>query len=832
MPQFCAAMRCRYTRRRMAPGSALFLVVVFSCLFFLLFVPPAFSAEIHPADRQCASFSRIKVPFFLLDKAYTYDLSALVTAAPPTGWVCQATHTAPHRETSPLLFAIFSSFLGEPPVGASKGRVTSPSEDVFGARGGKHSSADPHYELAGGARVFYAFNPCRLLSQDCVNISEASEGGVYANRYAVSRRGRLFKYKGPVEDGNCIGNLVPNPLPLTPWRAELKKMEEQTWMRVFDDAADSRAGVPAPDGVVTDGDDPRWSPLDALEAEAGLQAIFRVYEPSCPAQIIRVKVKIECAAEDAAADASPFHRCQESDPCVYEMTMKAKAGCPTGSTTYRPALPFLSESDSEASSDATEKAEKASTAAASSVEPKRAGAALPAVSVAAVKRVLEAAQATGNGFLLSEMRSLSSAGLLDASVKEKLSAAAPHVPAAPTLSATEATPQPTSLPAGESRPPSVASSSWMLHAPASVSFASLSSSVPGSLRAFLTHPVVPTPLVAGGDPSAETAHKYALLRIALCALIIFGAYWAIKDWITREFAVRGTGGSAASKGLPGSLASSASAASASFAGDAPHKIGTLFAAAQGAWTEQTGGGGGSGRPAAAAGASVQTARAGGYGSFCKGGGSPALFNFYGGVKTAQASATESARARAFEASPGGSEAFAWPQGSGVHTPGYGGAEGGATQSRAERLCVPEVFSLSPTHHAGKHDASIPLAASPGAGRAASWRDGEDEWFADPTPEAAELRASRGSTTASHGDDVESGLDAARGATGLGLGLDRCPGSFFPEEDAGGAGACDDLHAWTEPAFAEDTADALPPLELGAPRGGDRDARRHDPKASA
>ncbi|KEP65727.1 UNVERIFIED_CONTAM: hypothetical protein HHA_249340 [Hammondia hammondi] len=501
---------------------------------------PATAAETSESDRRCMAFSHLRIPFFLLDKEVTYDLSPLVTGAPPTGWVCKATHADATRGSSQVLANIVATIFGG-------GLESARSRDKDVTR-----PAEPHYELADGSAVFYAFNPCRVLSQDCTQRHEELRPS------ARSRRGRLFKFKGPVTEGNCLENILPDPLPVTPWRAELRKLQDQEWLHTFDKPASGHSGVPTPEGTVKDPEDARWDPLDVLDPQAGLQANFRFYEPACPAQVVRVNVRIECNLDqrpDASDANSPFSLCQQLDLCHFEMRMASKAGCPSGSTALRRQLPFLFDFDKRAdavpagdtgtvstirakpaqSPEATNLGEKAGVsgqkgeaASASSASPKgetRETKAVPAISLAATQDVLHAARTLNHEFLLQEMRSLASAGFLDASLKQKL-AEAPRQELAPAKN-----------PDRQTAVPGHTTSSRITMSSSSSSLASLASSVPQRLRSLLARPVI------GGSSGGQTdkpAPFSLLLRVSLCAVIIFLAYWGIRDWITREFAVRGT----------------------------------------------------------------------------------------------------------------------------------------------------------------------------------------------------------------------------------------------------------------------------------------------------
>lgn len=542
-----------------------FLSMLFAVL--VAFSAPAFPAEAHGSseahslsDRRCASFSQLSVPFFFLDKRVTYNLSALVISAPPNGWICKATHSdAPPQNASLVLATLFSSFFNDS-LGSPKSRFKPPS--LLAGDGGRKLPEDAHYEVTGGAPVYYAFNPCRVLSQDCV------ETGRGSGAHARPRRGRLFKYRGPVADGHCLENLLPHPLPLTPWRTELRNMMDREWLHGLEkNTAAPRTDAETPEGIVKDPEDARWDPLDVLEPEAGLQATFRFYEPSCPAQVVRVKVKVACAPDGssgASSAESPFSLCQQLDACHFEMRMSGKAGCPTETTAMSEAVPFLFDlggTDAPSSLGETQPASSVSPVHAlpagtaktgeKAMPPDRSGqsraafslgkkseANPPALSVEATTKILDTATTLDDTFLIGELRSLASAGFLDASVKQRLASATTQHQASPKTAN------------GASAQPALSSSafSWLSQMPASSSLASLASSVPHTFRSFLTHQVVPG---APAEHSGNAAHLSLFLRISLCALIIFGAYWLIRDWITREFAVRGTLYGLAGKGGAG-----------------------------------------------------------------------------------------------------------------------------------------------------------------------------------------------------------------------------------------------------------------------------------------
>ncbi|KFG64305.1 putative transmembrane protein [Toxoplasma gondii RUB] len=520
-------------------GSVASLVFVTVACLSVLSVPTTAAETSEQSDRRCAAFSHLTIPFFFLDKEVTYDLSPLVTGAPPTGWVCKATHADATRGSSQVFASIVATIFGG-------GLESARSRDKDLTR-----RADPHYELADGSAVFYAFNPCRVLSQDCTQRHEELRPS------PRSRRGRLFKFKGPVTEGNCLENLLPDPLPVTPWRAELRKLQDQEWLHTFDKPASGHASVPTPEGTVKDPEDARWDPIDVLDPQAGLQANFRFYEPACPAQVVRVNVRIECNLDqrpDMSDADAPFSLCQQLDLCHFEMRMAAKAGCPSGSTNMSRPLPFLFDFDKRAnavptgdtgtasivpakpaqSPEATTLGEKTGVygqkreaASASSASPEgetRQTKAVPAISVAATQDVLDAARTLNNEFLLQEMRSLASAGFLDASLKQKL-AAAPRQELAPAKTPDRQT----SVPGH--------TTSRMTFFSSSSSFASLASSVPQRLRSLLARPVIGG---SSGGQNDRPAPFPLLLRVSLCAVIIFVAYWGIRDWITREFAVRGT----------------------------------------------------------------------------------------------------------------------------------------------------------------------------------------------------------------------------------------------------------------------------------------------------
>lgn len=468
----------------------LFLSLLFGALSSEVLATQLFSS----AERRCASFPHIKVPFFFLDKAFTYDLTELVLHAPPPGWVCKASHAKPvHLLGSP--FAFLSLLF-----------------DGVDVTQDERAPPDPHYELIDGQPVFYAFNPCRVLGRGC-------EG-------APGARGRLFMYKGDVSEGHCVSNVLPHPLPVSPW--------ERRWLQPFNGKSPSAAlsaapGEPVPEDVVTGSEDPRWDPLDPLDADGGIQAMFRYYDETCPSRSARVNVRIECDRTSGnGAGKTVFSSCQRTDKCVYRFSFQSPAGCPVGSMPYQPLLGSLLEpsvqpkqKDDKASVEGRPRSSVDVTGKAEAVP------AIPLLSRQAGERVLDRALRAQNEFVLAEMRALSKNGLLDPALKQRLELGEKGNARVP---ASKSSRQPTLVDGrGTSSLPVSQRASGYFSRPAE-----MFSAVPESLKSTLTHPILEYHHDAGSNG------LFLFFRIVLCVLVILIAYFAIADWITREFAVRGT----------------------------------------------------------------------------------------------------------------------------------------------------------------------------------------------------------------------------------------------------------------------------------------------------
>ncbi|PHJ24285.1 transmembrane protein [Cystoisospora suis] len=473
--------------------------------------------SLSPTERRCASFSHLKVPFFFLDKAYIYDLSLLVTHAPPTGWVCKAEHANP------------VPFLGTPFA-----FLAMLFDDGDGSRADEKTPPDPHYELVDGEPVYYAFNPCRVLSRGC-------DG-------AAGAHGRLFMYKGDVSYGHCVSNVLPHPLPLSRWQQGLKRLHSDSWLHPSDSHSStpdsSRApGVPVPEGLVTGDEDPRWDPLDPLDPDDGVQVTFRYYDEKCPSQFAHIKVRVECdPVKGNGVGKTEFSSCKRTDKCIYEFSFQSPAGCPTGSAPYQPLLSALLEPVAEPENSSKKASSAAVTRSRVDVGRKvEFVPAIPLLSRQATEKVLDNALRSHNDFVLGEMRALSKSGILDTAIKQRLELSEKSKGGIPTGKPAE---QRATLDArGSSSVPTSSGASGLLSRPAE-----MFSAVPHSLKATLTHPILEF------HHDGKSNQLYLFLRIVFCALVILVAYFAIADWITREFAVRGTlkppecGGSAGQAG--------------------------------------------------------------------------------------------------------------------------------------------------------------------------------------------------------------------------------------------------------------------------------------------
>ncbi|KAL8275806.1 hypothetical protein Esti_000369 [Eimeria stiedai] len=281
--------------------------------------PAGESSPAHPWEATCAAYRSLTISFPDEKLEAVYDLRALAEAAPQAGWACMASEPLfEMKEYPPFFRAVLSLLAG----GDEEEEEKKPKLNEL------HRHNDK--------RVFFTFNPCRLLPHTC-----------------QGSRGRLFKFaaklKKPREPEEEIHSLMSRWLQQQKQQSEyvspgdeeadttecLQNVLPANTTLLYSHRHESSQQHPKSNGLgglwtepeVSDDPTP-WEPLDPQNPHKGLQSRLRHMHVFCPEASLITHITLKCPGETTGTGATSFDSCEHVTPCLFRMVLTSKAACP------------------------------------------------------------------------------------------------------------------------------------------------------------------------------------------------------------------------------------------------------------------------------------------------------------------------------------------------------------------------------------------------------------------------------------------------------------------------------------------------------------------------